>query len=250
MTTAQMTLDRPQFAVDDISTIAQWMLEEIEDLNADALDAICSECSARLSWGQWINGNDYKLLSQTQCHSCGEPIRFLESSWSLPTHQRDAVEVPGFFDRRWYHATMRSNWAETAKEAVDGRLIAHAGSRLSALSRADSFIQSHRPGPISLYSFELTSTADFTTTIYDDMGEDWPERTDEQYAMRICHQEDQDDDLPSQWEHLAEGITGAPYYNRYEVPGQISILFHAKLIDLSTVEVVELDQENLRIANR
>lgn len=242
MTTATLELERPQFDRSDISDYYRLMAEEISDPNADALDAICSRCYAPMSWAQWINGNDFKR--ETSCHSCGKRILSTGSyEWPMPVQQQDLAASPGYFNRRWYHATRRQNWAEVAREAAAGRLLVHAGSKLSALSRADLFLRERfnpNPQPIQLYSFELRSTAEFSTTIYDDMGEDWPERLGDGLSMRVCSTTSTDEDEPSRWEPMGEGVLGIPYYNRYEVPGEISILFSAPLIDLDSVEVEEL----------
>lgn len=242
MTTTALELERPQFDRSEISDHYRLMADEISDLNADALDAICSQCRTPLSWAEWINSNDYR--KQTSCHSCGKRIFSTGSyEWPMPVQQQDLAASPGYFSRRWYHATRRQNWAEVAREAAAGRLLVHAGSKLSALSRADLFLRERfnpNPRPIQLYSFELRSTAEFSTTIYDDMGEDWPDRLGDGFDMRICHSTAMDEDEPSCWEPMGEGVLGVPYYNRYEVPGEISILFSAPLIDLATVEVEEL----------
>lgn len=242
MTTTALEIERPQFDRSDISSFYQLMAEEIEDLSANAFDALCSKCQAPLSWGQWINGNDYR--KDTSCHSCGQRIFSTGSyEWPMPAQQHQAVESPGYFNRRWYHATRRQNWAEVARDAAHGKLLVHAGSKLSALSRADLFLRERNvptARPITLYSFELSSTDDFSTTIYDDMGDDWPDRLGDGFDMRICQSTATNDEEPTQYSTMGDGVLGIPYYNRYEVPGEISILFSAPLIDLATVETREI----------
>lgn len=236
--TTTLELERPKFDQRAVSSFCPLMADEIGDLSTDALDAVCSRCRASLSWGQWIGSNDYR--QEACCHSCGQRI-FQSHEWTMPGYQQQLVEAPGYFSRRWYHASKRENWAEVARDAAAGKLLVHAGSKLSALSRADlHFRDLSNWRPVFLYSFEIRSTAEFSTTIYDDMGEDWPDRLGDGFDMRVCHSTAMDDDAPSRWEPMGEGILGVPYYNRYEVPGEISILFSALLIDLDSVEVVDL----------
>lgn len=240
MTTTALEIERPKFDRSDISPFYRLMAEEIGDLNENAFDTLCSGCQTPLSWYQWINGNDYR--KETACHSCGKRIYSTGSyEWTMPVEQEKAVATPGYFNRRWYHATRRENWAEVVQEAADGKLLIHAGSKLAALSRADlHFRDDSKRGPVFLYSFEFLSTSAFSITVYDDMGEDWPGRLGDHCDLRICRSTATDEDEPSRWGFMGKDVLGIPYYNRYEVPGEISILFSAALIDLSTVKVVDL----------
>ena len=218
------------------------MLQEIPDLDAQALDFICLECGTELSWWQWFESRNY---NRGVLCDCGELIPPGGFKRRLPRHQQLAVEEPGYFDRRWYHATRTEDWAEIIQDAEDGELLVHAGSKLSALSRADDMSRTslNSSRPMFLYSFRLTAPDRISTTVYDDMMDEWPTRLGEGTSLWECALEnDGADGLNSgfSFSHLDDIIPGAPYYNRYELPGEISLIFHAGLIDLLTVEVTVL----------
>lgn len=214
-------------------------LQEIPDLDAQALDFICLECGAELNWWQWFESRNYNR--DTLC-DCGEVIPPGGFKRRLPRHQQLAVQEPGYFSQRWYHATRTASWAETVQDAEDGQLVIHAGSKLAALSRADDMSRNsmNASRPMFLYSFTLTDPSLITTTVYDDMMDEWPTRLDEETPLWECALEDDGaDGLDSgfSFNHLDEIIPGAPYYNRYELPGEISLILHAGLIDLRSVEI-------------
>ena len=228
---------RPEFTRDQISPRNHWILDEVSDLNADALDARCSKCEAKLSWGQWLNACDYKL--RTSCHNCGAMIFTDGFSTPLPRETWEEVQQPGYFDRVWYHASRKKDWAREIHTARDGQLLVHAGSKLSALSRADDiFTDTPSDEPLYLHSFRLRSSRSFTRTVLDDMMESWQTRLSHPLDMEICEIKGF---APSgATMALGERIRGAAYYNRYELPGDISIIFHGKLVQLNTVETIEL----------
>lgn len=215
-------------------------LQGISDLDAQALDLICVACRMPLDWWQWFQSRGYSR--DTNC-DCGEPVtrRF---GRKLPSHQRFAVESPGYFDRVWYHASHNRNWIEDVQGAEDGELLVHAGSKLAALSRADDLGRGHLFGdrkPIYLHSFLLSDPSAISTTIYDDLMDEWPVRLDDEDPMPLCPIEDEEERSDSySWQPLDYGVQGAPYYNRYEIPGEISLILHAGLINRDSVETVTL----------
>ena len=74
--------------------------------------------------------------------------------------------------------------------------------------------------------------------VLDDMTEDWQITVGNPYDMDTC--EIEGGGCTGGYKHLDERTRGAAYYNRYELPGDISIIFHGKLVQLNTVETVEL----------
>lgn len=216
-------------------------LQGITNMDDQALDLICTACGGPLSWWQWFQSKSYSR--ESNC-ACGERIPRNRFKRGLPDHQRYAVASPGYFDGPWFHATRKENWADAVQSPQDGQLLVHAGSKLSALSRADDLVKeiSIEHGPVYIHSFLLTDPSAISPTVYDDMGENWPVRIDEGHAMRICPFEDEEEaaDSYNSWQRLEAGYQGAPYYNRYEIPGEISLILHAGLIDLASVKTRKL----------
>lgn len=230
-----MTNTRPTFNRAELDPKNHWILEEIEDINSDALDAVCGECQAKLSWAQWLNSSQ-----GSRCHRCDSLI-LVGYSETISKELIASVKDPDYFDREWFHASKRKNWSRSTRDAEQGNLLVHAGSRLAALSRADDIFRENSglTGEYYLHSFRLRSSASFSHSMLEDMEDDW--QTDLRYPqeMLICSVKGEaatDDHL----ELSKKGIRGAAYYNRYDVPGDISIIFHAKLIQLNTVETVKL----------
>lgn len=237
------TNPRPQFSRSEIVPKNHWILREIPDVNADAMDATCYSCEAPLSWAQWLNATDAAM--QIRCHGCQSYVFTDGASNPVPQETHDAVQEPGYFDRTWYHVSRERNWAKIVRKARDGDLIVHAGSKLSALSRADDLSyeeEGNSAGPYYLHSFRLRSTRRFGRSILEDMVDSWQTTLSKPVAMDLCAVAEHrlfGGTRPTE-ELSPEGYHGAPYYNRYEVPGDISLLFHARLIQLNTVETVEL----------
>ncbi len=231
---------RPQYRLCDIPSKAHWILRGIEDLNGDALDAICWNCDTPLSWAQWLRGRNFQ--SHSHCHSCGERVVSEDFSRDLPRHHVRELRRADYFARTWYHATRDESWVPTVQEAEDGKLFVHAGSLLSALSRADD-LYSERSSvhpTVYLHSFQLKDPGLVSPTIFDDMMDDWPIRTDLQHSMRVCLVEGIDEEIIGNWQDLEPCFKAAPYYNRYELPGDISLILAASLIDGHSVTTVEL----------
>lgn len=231
---------RPQFTLGQIPPKAHWILRGIEDLNGDALDAVCWSCETPLSWGQWLRGRNYN--SHSECHNCGERIISEGFARDLPRHHVRELRRPDYFDRVWYHATKSENWVEDVQTAEEGRLLVHAGSLLSALSRADDLYREnslHHP-EIFLHSFRLKDPELVSPTIFDDMMDDWPVRTDYLESMRVCPVEGIDSEIIGEWQTIEAGYAAAPYYNRYELPGDISLILAASLIDEYSLDTVKL----------
>lgn len=234
-----MTNTRPEFTRADMSDRSHWILDEVTDLNADALDAQCYKCSAKLSWGQWLNACDPK--TRTNCHSCGAMIFTDGFSTPLPRETWEQVQQPEYFDQVWYHASRKKNWAQDIRKAKGGELLVHAGSKLSALSRADDiFTDTPAETPLYLHSFRLRSSRSFTRTVLEDMMEDWQITLGHPYDMGVC--EIDGGGRAEGYSYLDQKKRGAAYYNRYELPGDISIIFHGKLVQLNTVETVKLER--------
>lgn len=231
---------RPLFERSELTPISRWTGEAIADLNGDALEAACNECKARLSWAQWLNSGDYRKRP-VECHRCGART-YSDDSCLDPTPELLAeVTAPGYLDRTWYHATQKRNWAREVRSAEDGQLIVHAGSKLSALARADYLREEGYDGPVYIHSFRLRSSRWICTTLLDDMAERWQEDLRDPRNMDVCPVRGRRD--PYSFRTLGNGgYLGALYYNRYELPGDISILFHAPLVQLNTVTTVELDR--------
>ncbi len=239
---AALKPERPKFELGDISTFYSLVADGIKDLNTDAFDAVCKHCQARLSWGQWLNSKDYR--KNVVCHICGKAIFYRDhSEWPMPSYHQYLVRHPDFFDRQWYHATTKRDWVEAVQEAANGKLLIHAGSKISALYRATRFLNralASNISPVSIYAFKLKSTMEFSTTIYDDMGDDWPDRLGDGFTMKVSESTNTARKEKVRREPMGKGILGVPYYNRYEVPGEISILFSSILIDPTTVEVTKI----------
>ena len=233
---------RPFFERSEITSKRHFILDEIPDLNADALGAACEKCGARFSWGQWLNAAD--RLKLMECHRCGNRI-YNEDFCLDPSDELLAeLQVPGYFDRTWYHATTRQNWLPGVRGAFGGDFLIHAGDRITAMARADGFYESnrmrHRAGrelEIFLYSFKFRGSRSFRPELFEDMGEDWPEDLRHERSMGVLANGDTSPtgDVP-----MSEGFRGAGYYNRYEVPGSVSVIAPAKHIQLNTVEMVSL----------
>lgn len=216
---------------EDLTPRVQLILEAVEDLNADALDARCYSCKAPMSWGQWLNTSDLKL--DVPCHACGE---HLISGFSdpVPRATYEEVQEPDYFDRVWYHATTKKDWAQATRKA--GAVI-HAGNLLAALSRADDLYWENHEGvaEFDLYSFRLRSSKSFTRVLLDDAEVDWQSSMDHPHFMDSAEIVDLQQS-PKELVLEPKGIRGAAYYNRYETPGGISILFDASLVQLNSVE--------------
>jgi len=236
MTSAQ----RPSYSRSQISSKNHWILEEISDFNVDAMDAVCWSCEATMSWGQWLNSFDYS--TKVKCHSCEKLVLCESSVQALPQRVAEEVQDSGYFDRTWYHASTRKNWAQSARRALQGQLIVHAGSRIAALSRADTLIEENGIGTaIYLHSFRLRSSSAIARTVLDDACDSWQDELIDPRFMEVCPIQGEDA-KDTRLSLSTEGYRGAPYYNRYEVPGDISLLIHAKLIQLNTVETVKLQR--------
>lgn len=233
------TAPRPSFTRKELAILgSRFTLQAIEDLDADALRAACPECGAALSWGQWLELE--KLDRRTSCHSCDSRFYGDGYTTSPPTEELAAeLSQEGYFDRVWYHATDRADWVSEVRAAFGGNLLVHAGSKLSALSRADDLIrQGNGSTEFYLYSFRLKSTSGFLTELLEDMCEDWQITTAQQQEMTVC---DLRGEGIERTRHLSSRVRGAGYYNRYELPGDISLLFQAKLIAVESVECEILD---------
>ena len=231
---------RPSFERSEIVSKRHFILEEIPDLNTDAMGAACEKCGARFSWGQWLNASD--RMKQMKCHCCANPI--CNEDFCLDPSERLLAELrePSYFDRTWYHATLRKNWLQSARETHGGEFLIHAGDRLTALARADGFYESNRYRAgreleIFLYSFKFRGVRSFRPEFFDDMGDDWPEDLSHEIAMRVLAN---GDPSPAGDVSMDESFRGAGYYNRYEIPGGVSVIAPAKHIQLNTVEMVSL----------
>ena len=233
---------RPSFERSQIVSKRHFILEEIPDLNADAMGAACEKCGARFSWGQWLNA--IHRMEQVSCHRCESPI-YNEDFCLDPTEELLAeLRAPGYFDRTWYHATLRKDWLRSVRQSFSGGLLVHAGDRLTALARADNFYEANRfahlaksPKEIFLYSFRFRSTRGFRPELFEDMGEDWAEDLTHRMSMRVLAN---GDSSPAGDVSMDESFRGAGYYNRYEIPGGVSVIAPAKHIQLNTVEMVSL----------
>lgn len=227
--TATASKVRPTFERSEISDRFHWILDEIQDLSADALASACDYCGASFSWGQWLTsaGED----SNFHCHSCSKAVHPHDSTQDPSEALVSELRSPGYFDRIWYHATIQKDWLQAVQEAADGELLVHAGDRLTALGRADYLRHAHsqsyrssEPLPIYLHSFRLRVTEGFAPEILEDSSDDWPEDlSDHFFGMQVLVGEG-----PL---NISDSFIGAPYYNRYEAPGTISLILGAKFID-------------------
>lgn len=233
---------RPHFERSEITSKRHFILDEISDLNADALGAACEKCSAHFSWGQWLNAGD--RMEQMRCHRCDSSI--YNEDFCLDPSEETLAEFrkPGYFDRTWYHATTRADWVRGVRGAFGGDFLIHAGDRITAMARADNFHEAngfpYRAGrelEIFLYSFKFRSTRGFRSELFEDMGEDWPEDLGHRTTMRVLAN---GVSSPARSLLMDRSFRGAGYYNRYEVPGSVSVIAAAKHIQLNTVEVVSL----------
>ena len=219
----------------DFRTRYRWILSELTDLNAPALAAQCYRCETPMSWRQWLTSANH---ADTECSQCGKTLYFDDCTADLPSEELiGELRAPGYFDRTWYHATRNENWLQEVREASDGELIIHAGDKLTALSRADWLYsggdsESGKGQPVYLHSFTLSSTEGFSTAVLNDCDEAWQERLDKPYLMDVLIAEQ---DSKEQMIALSKDRPGATYYNRYELPGTLSALFAAQLIDASSV---------------
>jgi len=230
---------RPQYTLEDISKNHYWSLPLVPDLNADANDTKCWDCRAPLSWGQWLNTGDFSRLER--CHRCGSSVSVDGGHEEfIPRSVFRQIEKKDFFDRTWYHATDRKNWARDVREALDGQLIVHAGDELTARFRADGlYKETGQKCSYYIHSFKLRSTASFARVPLMDKVDCWQEELIAPEPMEVDRY---GDDAPAGEfiEFSPDGFKGAAYYNQLEAPGEISILFHAGLIQLNTVKTVEL----------
>lgn len=234
-----LATSRPNYSPDEIDPRNHWILEGIEDLNADALDALCSNCEERLSWAQWLNGKAHR--PKGRCHGCNLIILSDGHFGPMPRESWEQIQEPGYFDRIWYHVSKDAHWARTVRSAEDGKLLVHAGSKLAALARADDLSRITRAPELYIHSFRLRSTESFSRIVLDDMEDQWQIRLDDPAPMDRCSVEGQSLDRDG-ISFEAEGDRGAAYYNRFELPGDVSIIFHAQLIQLDTVETVKLER--------
>lgn len=239
-----MTTTRTQFTFDEIDPRHQWILQEIPDVNADAMDAACQNCLNPISWGQWLNAANY--ANKICCNVCGTRIFSEDCNAPLPKRFQAELTSPDYFDRTWYHATRDKDWARKVRRAKDGNLLVHAGSKISALSRADDLYSDYYDDPSNansrsyyLHEFRLRSSKSFSRVVLEDMVDSWQTDLLEPWKMALCQVEGEQPSNRSLY-LTPEGSRGVPYYNRYELPGEISILFHAQLIQLNTVKTVEL----------
>jgi hypothetical protein len=212
-------------------------LDAIDDLEAPAFDFSCHSCAAPLSWRQWLNGHDVDILEK--CATCRANI-YSESFYAAPPVEVfRRIATPAYLETTWYHTSARKDWAPAVRAAHGGTLLVHAGSKLAALSRADDLywdMPASRRYPLYLHAFRLRSTRNFAPRLLEDAGDAWQERLDVPEPMPLCADPEQGAIL------TPDGYHGAPYYNRYELPGDVSILFAARLVQLSTVETVQLFQ--------
>jgi len=215
----------------DFRTRYRWMLSELSDLNAPALAAQCHGCGTPMSWKQWLTSANH---AQTECVQCGHWLYFDDCTADLPSEELLAeLRSPGYFDRTWYHASLSENWFERVQGAADGGLIVHAGDRLTALSRAD-YLRSEREArqlpaqTVYLHSFRLSAAEPFSADVLDDCDEYWQEQLSKPSPMAVLVS------APGSKEQmvtLTEATPGATYYNRYELPGTLSLIFTARSID-------------------
>lgn len=220
----------------DFRTRYRWMLRELSNLNAPALAAKCFACETPMSWRQWLTSANH---AQTECAQCGRWLYFDDCTADEPSEEflREFRE-PDFFAQTWYHATRKENWFEEIQSASEGELIVHAGSKLAALSRGD-WLRTVRSGeesfdgaPIYLHSFRLNSPERFSKALLNDCDEAWQEELSKPYPMDTILR------APGSQDHmvtLSEETPGAAYYNRYELPGTLSILFAVGCIDSASI---------------
>jgi len=230
---------RPHFELEDISKRHYWSLPLVVDLNADANGARCWNCDAALSWGQWLNAGDFSRIEY--CHSC-EHVVSADGAHEefIPRSVFGEIEEADFFDRTWYHATDRKDWARDVRGALDGQLIVHAGDELTARFRADGLYQETGDKcKYYIHSFRLRSSKSMARVPLVDNVDCWQEELIAAEPMEVARY---GDEAPAGEfiEFGPEGFRGAAYYNQLESPGEISILFHAGLIQLNTVKTVEL----------
>lgn len=230
---------RPQYNLEDISKNHYWSLPLVSDLNGDANDTRCWNCRARLSWGQWLNAGDFSRIEY--CHRCESAVSVDGGHEEfVPRSVFSRIAKKDFFDRTWYHATDKENWAQEVQEALDGQLIVHAGDELTARFRADGlYKETGSKCRYYLHSFKLRSTESFARVPLKDQVDCWQEELTAPDPMEVDRWGD-DAPLGEFVEFSPEGFRGAAYYNQLEAPGEISILFYAGLIQLNTVKTVEL----------
>lgn len=230
--------DRPKLKLDELSPRIHWVLQGIEDINGDAPNSACPLCGSVLSWAQWLNSADYHM--RTECHKCGKFLRPSSGAAKAPTAEYiEALSEPGYFDRLWYHTSKDRNWARTVRHADGGQALVHAGSRLSALSRADDLYEDDQDSTYYLHSFRLRSTRRFDTRLFGDACTNWQRWLSIPLNAMDLHVSPLENS-PVESPIREGGKLGLGYYNRYELPGEVSILFHAPLVQLNTVETVEL----------
>ncbi len=231
-------MDRPQLTLNELSPRIHWVLQGVEDINGEAPNSACLSCGSTLSWAQWFNSADSSM--RTSCHECGRFLRPSSGTAKYPSEDfREELLETGYFDQTWYHTSKDKNWARTVRHADGGQALVHAGSRLSALSRADDLYEDDQESTYYLHSFRLRSTRHFDRRLFGDACTNWqkllsvPQRYVRVYAETL---ESSYVDSPLQ----VGGKLGLGYYNCYELPGEVSILFHAPLVQLNTVTTVEL----------
>jgi hypothetical protein len=216
---------------DPLAERSYFVRRGVEDSTAPALDFSCHICRTPFTWQDWFDVQD---RMRVVCPSCGAQAFSAEPAFPAPEATQRKVETPDYLHTRWFHASVSNSWASDVSEAEEELLLVHAGSELSALSRADDLARRTKcSSTLYLHSFTLSNVRRFAPILLEDAETSWQTRLDEPREMSACP-----GDAPV--ELSKEGYHGAPYYNRYELPGEVSILFHSKLISLSTVETVVL----------
>ncbi len=227
-----ITPTRPRFELSELKPKPRWILEEIEDINSDALSARCGSCSASLSWAQWILMEG--RCGTYHCHSCGAELIGNPDCGQITAEEASEVLSRNYLDRTWYHATKDENWLSSVQSAGSGDLLVHVGDRLSALARAD-FITRRGGQTVYLYSFRIYIPDSIAPAVAKDMGRGWQTRV--AYPLPMERARILGEDLNEDYLTITDDAPLMVYHNRYEVPGSFSLLLAAALIEEDSVEV-------------
>lgn len=203
----------------------RWLCEVVPDLSAPALAGVCRNCSLPYTWEEWLMSRSYRQT--VACAACGALIyRFLNYAplASALLERAQALQAP---QQRWYHASAQATWPSTVKAKPE--LLLHGGSVYAARARADALREEDGVATVFLHSFTLRSELRFGAFILEDALASWQQELSTPKKMRLCSIAE--NRAHSGWRTLSPTAEQAAlYYNRFESPGDLSVLFPASAI--------------------
>lgn len=183
-----------------------------EEYYADGTSTFyCTECRNCLSVDDAQDLDDER---EGECYHCNAFLA--RNSIGVTTLERDAAllsDVEKVKDRVWFHASFQENWLS---EVITAQVpFVHVGSRQAAIDRAKTeCVDSSGYGVFELYEVRITPSAVIGSPEED--NDAWDFLTDEERFT----------------------ADAAPYLNRHEEPGSVSLAIRPEMLELVAFETL------------